>query len=89
MARSLGCLAHRLGRPDEAEGHFRRALEVHERLQSPYWTAQTQLDFADLLREGGLHAEVRNLSAQALETAQRFGFGGLEQRADTLVASLG
>ena len=89
LARSLGCLAHRLGRPDEAEGHFRGALDIHERLQSPYWTAQTQLDLADLLLEGGQHAEVRGLSGQALETAQRFGFGGIEQRADALVASLG
>jgi class 3 adenylate cyclase/tetratricopeptide (TPR) repeat protein len=89
LARSLGCLARRLGRADEAEGHFRGALEIHERLQSPYWTAQTQLDLADLLREGEQHAEVRGLSGQALETAQRFGFGGIEQRADAVVASLG
>ncbi|HUA94921.1 MAG TPA: tetratricopeptide repeat protein, partial [Acidimicrobiales bacterium] len=89
LARSLGCLARRLGRPDEAEGHFHRALEIHERLQSPYWTAQTQLDLADLLHEGDRHAEVRGLSGQALETAQRFGFGSIERRADALVASLG
>ena len=32
---------------------------------------------------GEQHAEVRSLSGQALETAQRFGFGALEQHAPT------
>ena len=90
LARSLGCLAHRLGRPDEAEGHFRRALEVHERLQVALRTAQTQLDFADLLpRRRSACRGAQPVCSGARDGPAVQGSGGLEQRADTLVASLG
>jgi len=49
VARPLGRLATVLGRYDDAEAHFRLALELHTRLQAPYWTARTELDWANLL----------------------------------------
>ena len=53
LARSLGRLAHLLGHPADAEAHFGTALSINERIEAPYWTARTQLDYADLLRDVG------------------------------------
>ena len=86
LARSLGRLAHLLGRPDPAEAHFRTALSVNRRLGAPYWTARTQLDFADFLRDVGKTDEAVGSVGQARETAQRFGFAALEARATTFSA---
>ena len=81
LARSLGRLAHFLDRPDEAEAHFRTALAIVERIAAPYWTARTQLDFADLLRDVGKTDEATAFVKQSVETAKTFGFAGLESRA--------
>ena len=86
MARSLGRLAHLLERPDAAEAHFGTALAVNERIEAPYWTARTQLDYADLLRDLGKTDEATRFVDQALETARRFGFAALESRATTFPA---
>ncbi len=81
LARSLGRLAHFLDRQGEAEAHFRSALAIVERIAAPYWTARTQLDFADLLRDVGKTDEATAFVNQSLETARTFGFAGLESRA--------
>ncbi len=81
LARSLGRLAHLLGRSEAAEAHFRTALSINERIEAPYWIACTQLDYADLLRDVGKIDEAVRLVDQALETAKTFGFAALESRA--------
>jgi hypothetical protein len=81
VARSLGRLAHLLEQPDAAQVHFRNALVINERLQAPYWIAQTQIDYADLLRDVGKDDEATPLVVQALETATTYGFAALENRA--------
>ena len=50
-------------------------------MKAPYWTARTQLDYADLLRDVGRTSETKELMDQALETAGQFGFAGLKSRA--------
>ena len=86
LARSLGRLGHLLGRLDAAEAHFGTALSIHQRLDAPYWTARTQLDLADLLRDVGRTDEATGFVDQSLETARRLGFAALESRASTFSA---
>ncbi len=49
ISRSMGRLAHLLGRHEDAETLFRAALSMNERIEAPYWIARTKLDYADLL----------------------------------------
>ena len=86
LARSLGRLAHLLDHPADAEAHFGTALSINERIEAPYWTARTQLDYADLLRDVGRPDEAKGFVNRGLETAKRFGFAALESRAKTLSA---
>jgi DNA-binding CsgD family transcriptional regulator len=78
--RLLGGLAALLGRPEEADEHFRVALDLAERSPSPLWTAEVLYDWARVLscrdpeRAGPLHE-------QALATARRHGIGRLLDRA--------
>jgi tetratricopeptide (TPR) repeat protein len=81
LARSLGCLAHLLDRLDQAETHFRSALFINQKLKAPYWTALTQLDFADLLRDTQKIDEATGFANQALQAAKQFSFTALENRA--------
>ena len=53
VALYLGTLAMHLGRYDAAAGHFAEALDVSERLESPYWIARTQIAWAQLDRKIG------------------------------------
>ncbi len=86
LSRSLGSLARLIGRLEEAETHLQRALDVHQRIAAPYWIAHTQLDYADLLRDLGRVGEATDLVGQALETAQRIGYGALERRATAFLS---
>jgi tetratricopeptide (TPR) repeat protein len=84
VGRSVGRLQTLIGEHSAAEASFREALEVHQRLQSPYWTARTQLDFADLLsiRQGpGDTAQAAQLIADARHAAETYGLGGLRNHA--------
>jgi hypothetical protein len=49
VADALGRLAVVLGRPDDAEAHFREAVEVHGRLGAPFLLARTELALSTLL----------------------------------------
>jgi class 3 adenylate cyclase/DNA-binding CsgD family transcriptional regulator len=78
--RLLGGLAALLGRPEEAEEHFRVALDLAERSRSPLWTAEVQSDWADVL--GAREPErARQLRDQALMAADRYGITRLRDRA--------
>ncbi len=88
LSRSLGSLARLTGRLDEAETHLLRALDVHRRMAAPYWIAHTQLDYADVLRDLGRVEEATDLVGQALEAAQRVGYGALERRAGAFLSSV-
>jgi predicted ATPase len=81
--RSLGLLAATRGHWDEADTHFRHALELNTRLGSPPWLAQTQFGYAQmLLRRGGAGDTelAQDLLAKALSTAEKLGMVRLAAR---------
>ena len=84
-ARQLRCLATVLSHYDEAERHFRVALEIHEHIRAPYWIACKQLDFAEMMaRRQAPGDEVRalELGASARRIAASRGYGGLLSRTE-------
>jgi DNA-binding CsgD family transcriptional regulator len=67
--RALGICA-----PDEeAEGHFRLALDLHARTPDVFETARTQLAFGSRLRRDRQRVEARPQLRSALETFERLG----------------
>ena len=89
LSRSLGSLHHLTGRLDEAETHLLRALDVHRRMAAALKYAHTQLDYADVLRRSsGGSRSGSDLVGQALEAAQRVGYGALERRAGAFLSSV-
>ena len=84
IARPLGCLAHLLGLREQADALFREALEISERINSPYWITSTQLDYAELLYDVERVSEALDLVTRALEISQRYGFGAMTLRATAL-----
>ncbi|NNE72887.1 MAG: hypothetical protein HKN26_04425, partial [Acidimicrobiales bacterium] len=79
-ARSLGVLATALGRYDLAEAHFEVALETNEHIRAPYWTARTQLEFAEMLHERGASSDLSRADAlvqRARQVAHKRGYQGL------------
>ncbi len=78
--RLLGGLAALLGRAQEAEEHFRVALELAERSASPLWTAEVQYDWATVLTAHEPE-RAREIGAQAIAIAKQHGIGRLLGRA--------
>ena len=75
-ARYLGLLATLLGRYDEAEAHFERALDMHRRMRATPWQAHTRYDLARMLfRRGfiGDAARAEELLNSALSIARETG----------------
>ena len=82
-ARALGLIDHLLGDHDQAAAWFEQALQMHERLEAPFWTTVTQLDLADLLSDRAQPGDAEravDLRATALATSRELGFAGLERR---------
>ena len=57
VARVVGRLAGLLGRDGDAEAAFATALDVCDRLQAPYWRAQTLADRKRALRQSKRYLE--------------------------------
>jgi predicted ATPase/DNA-binding SARP family transcriptional activator len=94
MSRPLGMLATTLGRYDDAELHFERALEMNTTIRSPLWTAHTQYEYARMLRLRGRprdHSRAHTLLAAATATADELGLHALSRRAsaDAYLAETG
>jgi hypothetical protein len=80
-------LAGLLDRDDKAADHLAEAMEIHERLRSPYWIARTQLEQAVLLRKrdsAGDAGRVDGLLDQVEAVAERFGFVALTRQSARL-----
>jgi class 3 adenylate cyclase/tetratricopeptide (TPR) repeat protein len=87
VAFHLGTLAALLGRDDDSSAWFSEALEISRKLDSQYWIARTQVEWARLLRGPG-QADAGNADAMlgsALTTSQRCGFRPLVQQAESLL----
>jgi DNA-binding SARP family transcriptional activator len=84
VARPLGMLATILGRYDDAEAHFERALAMNAQIRATLWTAHTQVEYARMLRlrgrsGDGEHADL--LLAEGLRTADELGLVAVRARA--------
>jgi tetratricopeptide (TPR) repeat protein len=76
VSRYLGLLAATLTRWDEAERHFADALAANERIGARPWLAQTQEDYARILRgldRPGDREAARDLFNRALATYRELG----------------
>lgn len=92
--RSLGLLASVLGRPDDADAHFTRALALHEGMGAAPWVAQTAYDHAVSLldrpagkRTAESRERARELLGRAGEIARGTGMAGLAALVDARAES--
>ena len=83
LQQGLGQLAVTMDRLDLAIDHLRTGVQANESARAVFWTAETQLDLADLLEhrnQPGDADERQPLIGAALRSAQTHGFVGLERR---------
>jgi len=83
VSRYLGLLAATMRRWDEAERHLREALAANERIGAHPWLAQTQEDYACLLRRldrPGDDERARELFDRALQTYSELGMDSYAAR---------
>lgn len=85
-ARYLALLSDALGRPDEADEWFARAVEDHQRMQSPPWIARTRLDWADSLLRRGRTDEARGQAGQVLDDIGDLDLPASRARAEALMS---
>ena len=86
----LGRLATLLGRHDEAERHFGVAVELCERLRSPFYLARALLGSADLCVARAAPGDLeraRTFAERARAVAREFGLAALEVRADAMLGA--
>jgi DNA-binding SARP family transcriptional activator len=75
VARTLGLLTATAGREQEAERHFRRAIEQNEQMGALPQLARAQGEYGMLLRRRGDVEEARELLRSARDLASRLGMG--------------
>jgi tetratricopeptide (TPR) repeat protein len=83
LERYLGLTATCLGRHEDAAEHFRRSVEVCERIEAPTWLARSRHEWALMLlgRNGpGDREAAEPLLRQALESAEKYGCSAFERR---------
>jgi DNA-binding SARP family transcriptional activator len=73
VARYLGLLAATMGRWEEAEQHFQRAVEMNARMGARPWLAHTQHDYARMLLVRDESPRAHGLIAEALATYRELG----------------
>jgi len=92
VSRALGILAGVLGRSDDAERHFRDALEMNERMGALPWVAHTQHDLANMLhvrdRPGDRESAV-GLLYEASATCVELGMVALGRKVAAVLGALG
>jgi tetratricopeptide (TPR) repeat protein len=86
IARGLGRLATTMGRFDDAETHFEKALEIEERMRARPWLAHAQHHYARMLEERdgpGDRERASALIAEAVGTYRQLGMAAWAGRAET------
>ena len=89
VGRSLGRLAARLGRWDDAERHYSDALELNVRIGARPWVALTALEHAEMLVARGRapdRARVVQLAGRAAADYRKLGIASRAAEAEALVA---
>jgi tetratricopeptide (TPR) repeat protein len=92
ISRPLGLLATVLGRYDDAERHFERALDVNARIRARIWVVHTQHDYARMLvarDRPGDRERAAALAAESLAAARQIGMKPLVARLLRLRAEAG
>ena len=82
-SRFLGQLATTLGRWDDAEAHFKHALELNKHMDAKPWIAHTQFQYAEMLLRKGKREDALRASGlidDALNMARKLGMHGLLSR---------
>jgi tetratricopeptide (TPR) repeat protein len=82
-SRFLGQLATMLGQWDDAERHFKHALDLDSQMSALTWLAHTRFHYSQMLfRRGGAddNKYANELLDAALQTANELGMRGLESR---------
>jgi tetratricopeptide (TPR) repeat protein len=82
-ARYLGQLAAVLSRWDDAETHFRRAIELDSRMSAPTWLAHSQFCYSRMLFARGRPEDFESASVMfdaAAKTVGQLGLRGLQLR---------
>jgi hypothetical protein len=85
VSRNLARLAAVRRAWDEAEQHFRHALDFNERLRTPPWLALTQYQHASMLIERGRGEDqprVDALMTMSMDSARALGMLGLARAAE-------
>lgn len=87
VSRCLGLLASVMGRREEAERHFRCALEMDERMGARPWVAWTQYEYGLMLLQSGDPADAERapgLLEGARSASRDMGLKALESRLDAI-----
>jgi tetratricopeptide (TPR) repeat protein len=71
--RPLGMLAAAMGRAEESDSHFERAIELDRRMGAEPWVARAQLNWGEALIARGEAARAGELLDAAAATAERLG----------------
>jgi len=82
-ARFVGALAALLGRLEEAEQHFNKAMAMNGRMNAQPWLAHTKYQYARMLLsrdQTGDREKASGLIKDALATARELGMSSLERR---------
>jgi tetratricopeptide (TPR) repeat protein len=88
VSRTLGILATRASRYDEATAHFEEALEMNGRMRARPWVAHTQREYAVMLRERsgpGDRRWARDLVARAIAGYREVGMESWATQAAALL----
>ncbi len=88
-ARGRAMLAERSGHPDDAEDHYRQALDWHVGLAMPLEHAETLLDYGTFLRRRGSPRRARQILAEAVRVAASTGAQRLERLATEALHTAG
>jgi class 3 adenylate cyclase/tetratricopeptide (TPR) repeat protein len=84
-------LEHLLGRHEDADASFRRALAIHEQLEAPAFIAMTQVAWAAMLADCGHLTDLdhaRTLATNALQVAEQRRYGATERDARAVLHSI-
>jgi tetratricopeptide (TPR) repeat protein len=87
--RALAMLATTIGRWEDAERHFRAAVDLNTRLGAVSWLARTELGYAQMLLHRGQPGDAdraRDLLHSALATARRLAMTTVTERASNQLA---
>ncbi len=84
----LGCLAHLLGRPDEAEARLRDALAIEGEMHAAPFAARTRAQLAAVVSSRSAHAAIQ-LAAAAVTETHRLGIPGVAAEVQAILERAG